>query len=365
MGSKAPARDPMFVLAMPRCRTAWLSVCLSALGVDCSHEGMREHSSFAEYAAELEARLAEGPAGDADPGLVYWLPEILERWPRARFAVIAREDEEALEATVRAAPLAEGILRRGWSGYLQAFKGAGDVLRERARARRSSVHFLMASQLADDATVARLLEWLTGRRPSPMWVRRHQRLKVTATIAVPASAEEADSSRFPESATAKAHESGRMPLLLSSIDTTGLTAELVRNADFPLVANWWQAHTGEALAQAALPPLGVLVSDAAGPCAAVWCYECFGVPVAELVFPVTRPGMSLRAASAALAYGLAACVAAAGKAHEPEAAFRFFKVFAPRPTVRFLKRLGFRECLTERTAMILDLTWLPSQSPEQ
>jgi hypothetical protein len=269
---------------------------------------------------------------------VYWLPEILERWPEARFAVVSREDTEALEATVRAAPMAEGIIRQGWNGYLLAFKGACDSLRARGSAR-----FWNAEALAQDDVVADIMEWLAGERPSARWVERMQRLKVTSVI---------DPGACVARPKAVAPAGG---VSLANFEVTGLSAAMYRQTDFSMVAEWWRAHTGELLAEASLPPLGVVVSDAAGPCAAVWCYESYGVPVAELVFPVTRPGLSLREAGAALAYGLAAAMHSAGKAHEPPADFRFFKIFAQVPMVRFLKRLGFREALHERKAMTLTL----------
>src|SRR5262245_52728208 len=129
MANEAPA--PVFVLSLPRCRTAWLSVCLSAFGCDTTHEGLRAFPSFAAWAADLDERLSSnsiGPAascshgtllpcggsrgreatgthgalgtaadcrgagaipirgaGDANPGLVHWIDALLARWPRARF----------------------------------------------------------------------------------------------------------------------------------------------------------------------------------------------------------------------------------------------------------------------------------------
>jgi hypothetical protein len=340
-----------------------------------THEGLRDHDSFNGWAEELDARLALGPAGDSDPALVYWIDELLARWPRARFVVISREDEESLEALATAAPYAANGIRTGWSGFLSAFKGACDRLREAKsstpNAQRPTPNaqgalanapatwklgverwaldvektsgalcrFWNYEDLGSDETVLDIMQFATGHRPSALWARRMQRLRVTSTI-VPV-------------------ECSVKPLLtppievprLEGLDTTGLSAALYRNADFMTIAEWWQIHTGQLLAQAALPPLGVVVSDAEGPAAALWCYECYGVPVAELAFPVTRPGLPLRRAASALCYAVAACIATAGKAHQPEASFRLFKTFAPRGLARYLKRLGFRDALSERVAM--------------
>jgi hypothetical protein len=382
--------NPVFVLGMPRCRTAWLSICLSSLGCDVTHEGLRDHDSFVSWADELDARLELGPAGDSDPGLVYWIDELLKRWPKARFVVITRKADECMNALASAAPHAAGGVRMGWSGFLTAFKGACDRLRERVREHPTSntqrptsnvsgstrfedgefrgaplsapadwtldvgcsmlgvqrnaaplSRFWTYESLRSDNAVLDIMEFATGRRPGALWVRRMQRLRVTSTI-VPVEC----------AAKPAPAEPIRVPSL-EGFNTEGLSATLYANADYEMVARWWQQHLGQPLREAALPPFGVIVRDAEGPAAALWGYECYGVPVAELAFPVTRPGLSLKKASAALCYAVAACIAAIGKGHVPEASFRFFKTFAPRGMVRYLKRLGFEDAMTERVAMTL------------
>lgn len=203
--------------------------------------------------------------------------------------------------------------------------------------------FWMFHELTSDEVVLDIMEFATGRRPAELWARRMQRLRVTTTI-VPVDCV----------VTPPAVDPIRVPSL-DGFDTDGLSAALYGNADYETVSGWWQQHLGQPLPQAALPPFGVVVSDAQGPAAALWGYECYGVPVAELAFPVTRPGQTLKKASAALCYAVAACVAAIGKGHVPEASFRFFKTFAPRAMVRYLKRLGFRDAMTERVAMTLTI----------
>lgn len=333
-----PRQQPVFILGLPRCRTAWLSVCLSALGVACSHEGMRDSwGDFAAYAEELDARLACGPAGDAEPGLIYFVEELLQRWPGARFLVVSRPPDAAREALAAAAispALAAGI-RAGWPGYLAVYEAACTRLRTLGE----RVRFMSADDFEEEAAVQEALEFLTGQRPDALWVRRMQRLRVTT-----AAVELLD-------------QPGPSPRRVSLPGAEGLEAALFAEEDFPTVARWWQAHTGRALPRAALPPLGVVVRErgSSEPLAALWCYECFGVPVAELAFPVTRPGLSLRQAASALCFAVEACIAAAGKGHTPEGSFTFFKTFAPRGAVRHLKRLGFEEALTDRVAMTLSL----------
>lgn len=335
--------DPVLIFGMPRCRTAWLSMCLSALGVDCTHEAMREHGSFERWAADLDERLAEGPAGDADPGLIYFVHEILARWPGARVLVVSRDRAACLNATIEAAPEHQRETLASWPRILQVFRGACDALRRAQLVGGFQVRFLAAEALADDVEAASVLEFLAGRRPSDQWVRQKQRLRVVSGIELGAVT------------AAPAVPAVPVQELLDRVDVSfaGLNAAMYQDSDFGAVAAWWQEHTGNLLAEAALPPLGVVVSMEGEPCAAVWCYECYGVPVAELTFPVTRPGLSPFDSQRALLYGALACMNAAGKAHEPEARFQTFKVTAPRQMAPALKRLGFREYLTARTPMIL------------
>lgn len=329
---------PIFILGMPRCRTAWLSVALMSLGVDCTHEGLRDHVCFETYAAEMATRLRAGLAGDSDPSLVYYIDKLLAQWPEARFLVVFRDENEALGALLAAAPGFAAGVKLGWSGFLSAFKRASDMLRSRAT-------FIASALLSDPYTLAGVMESLTGKRPGIDWARRMVRLKVTTTIEeVPVIVPPAVVFTMPTDC---------------GVDTSGLSAAVYTNLEFEMVAQWWKGHNELELSQAALPPLGVVVSHEGEPWAAVWCYELYGVPVAELTFPVTRPGLSLGDSTRALLYGIMACMHAAGKAHIPQAVFSTFKVSAPKATARYMKRLGFIEYLTERVPMFLTLQCHP------
>ena len=330
---------PIFILGMPRCRTAWLSLCLSSRGIDCSHEGLRDHGDFDAYSDELNQRLACGPTGDADPSLAGFLDRLLERWPTARFVVVVGEDEEVLEEFISVAREDErDALRAGWGAYLTAFKAACDAL----RSGENACLFLRRADLASDEALLRVMEFVTWERPSALWAKRMQRLRVLSKV---------DSSECRVAATA-----GEIDVpTIAGLDVSELSARMYRNADYELVAEWWESHAGQMLTEAALPPVGVIVEDGGAPVCALWCYESFGVPVAELAFPVTRPGLTLAKAAAALLYAVAACISVAGKGHAPQASFRQFKVFAPAPMVRYLQRLGFKETLTHRVAMTLSL----------
>lgn len=331
--------QPIFILGMPRCRTAWLSMCLSVLGVHATHEAMRDHATFEGYAYELDGWLHHGPAGDADPALHFWLDELLGHWPDARFIVVSREDDEGLEAFLASARFAdEHRVRSGWSAYLTAFKAACDKLRARGGAL-----FVPLDVLTDDIKVADVLEFATGDRPCPRDVARLQRLRVVSRV------EPLEGIPTPKAAPVLAPRP-------EGFDTAGLSVAMYRNADFSTVAAWWHRHTGTLLQQAMLPPLGVTVLDESGdPLAALWCLESFGVPVAEIVYPVTRPGLDLKRASAAIALGISACIAVAGRGHTPPASFRVFKALPTPAMTRVLARLGFRESQTDRVPMVLHL----------
>lgn len=126
-------------------------------------------------------------------------------------------------------------------------------------------------------------------------------------------------------------------------DLSGLSVRGVEPGDVDLAEQWWEArHPGSPLPAALLPPLGVVIEDTVGPAGMLWCYESFGVGVGFLEFPVTRPGLSMRAAGTVMALAVCACCHLAGQSTDPPGEFRVFRVATPGPIARFLTRLGFR-----------------------
>jgi hypothetical protein len=326
---------PFFILGLPRTRTAWLSVVVSMCGRLCFHEGMRDFVSFEDYAQNREA------TGDADPTLIYWTARLLEEWPEARFVVIYRDPEESLNDLIAASPpeLAEG-LRAGWGSSWQAFASTRDVLRGNPRAL-----FVDFEQLQEAAVVADIVEHCGGERPSALAVERWQRLHVNTHLVNPKELVQPVLSIAPSSRV----------MARDVCDVSGLSACLYEPRSFEMIAEWWRAHSEEVLLEAALPPLGVVVSIGDKPAAAIWCYECYGVPVAELAFPVTRPGLGLKDARRVMLYAISCLIGAAGKGHEPEADFRVFKALSPPGLTRFLERLGFQRALFDKQPMTLTL----------
>lgn len=315
-----------FVLGMPRTRSAWLSVLLTdgAIGSFCAHEGGPE---------VLDDR-QEPIIGDAGPGLLYRLDELLARFHDAPFLIVRRDPEDALRALLTAAPehQRDGIAR-GWEQYLRDFEAA--VLRI---PNRREVTF---AELQTQAACEEAALFLLGRPLEPGRWAQLRDLRITST--------------FPEANIIAPRKTLQVPDGRGVFDRSGLSAAVYQHEDFPMLAEWWKAHTDLPLARNLLPPLGVVVSINGKPAAAVWCYEIFGAPVAELTFPVARPGMPPADSVRALLYGALACMHAAGKAHVPEAQFCMFKVNAPLRMVRFLKQIGFVEYPTERTPLILTI----------
>lgn len=88
-----------------------------------------------------------------------------------------------------------------------------------------------------------------------------------------------------------------------AIDCSDMTARLYgeKPGDWQVVSSWWEGRGNHIFAETVLPPLGVLVEKAGEPIAAAWCYESFGIGVAFLEFPCTKPGLSPFVSAAALA----------------------------------------------------------------
>lgn len=326
---------PFFILGLPRTRTAWLSVVATMCGRTCFHEGMRGFDSFDAY---TQGRAAPG---DADPTLIYWTARLIAQWPEARFVVVSRDPDEALADFLAASPPEMGeAMKAGWTVCLQAFTTARDLLRGNPNAL-----FVDYPQLTDCDVVADIIKHCGCERPAIEAVERWQLLRITSNITAPGTF------------VSPPLEAQPLPRMLAGnvCDVTGLEAEFYTLEQFSLVSGWWHYHTGLPLTESALPPLGVVVRLDGEPVAACWCYECYGVPVAELTFPCTRPSLSVKDSRRALLYAVSCLISAAGKGHEPEASFRIFKTLAPAGLNRFLSKIGFRPMLTERQPMILTL----------
>lgn len=121
--------------------------------------------------------------------------------------------------------------------------------------------------------------------------------------------------------------------------------------DYRLISRW-RAMRGED-GDIYLPPLGVVVMDVEGPCAALWCAEPAGFGCAYLEYPISRPGLLLIESVAAFGLAVKSLIALAGKCHEPPGEYKDFRAVTSTPLARILLRMGFvRECQQELVPMI-------------
>lgn len=107
--------------------------------------------------------------------------------------------------------------------------------------------------------------------------------------------------------------------------------------DYQTVNEWWTARHGHDLAETILPPLGIMVTQNGEPLGAVWCYECFGIGVCFLEFPITKPGLKMGEAKAVISMAIDGAVAVA-KAHGDFSIFRCHTIPA---IARILPGMGF------------------------
>lgn len=131
-----------------------------------------------------------------------------------------------------------------------------------------------------------------------------------------------------------------------------LTVRPYADTDYRLVISWL-LQRGMDLMDIALPPLGCVVLDDAGPCAALFLAEPVGFACAYFEIPVSRPGLKLSQSQTAFHLAVKTLIEAAGKCHEPPGTFHSFRAVTPAPLARVLMRMGFvRETGEELIPMI-------------
>lgn len=113
--------------------------------------------------------------------------------------------------------------------------------------------------------------------------------------------------------------------------------------DLQTVSGWWSKHRNEDLPVAALPPLGVVVADAVTgePVAALWCYECYGVGVAFIEFPVAKPGLQIGELRRVFDLAINAVIVLAGQFCDPPGEYRLFRCATNQTIARILDGMGF------------------------
>lgn len=106
--------------------------------------------------------------------------------------------------------------------------------------------------------------------------------------------------------------------------------------DWQEVSSWWEVR-GSAFQETLLPPLGVIVEVDGEIIAAMWCIEAFGIGLARLEFPCTKPGIPPGLAWRALAWVENAIVSILrGKGNH-----RLVEAYATPRQAEAMKRLGY------------------------
>jgi hypothetical protein len=85
-----------FVTGFPRSGTAWMANLLTDGTSVCLHDVLLNCGNVEQLAA-----LMKGYDGVSDPALALVWPDVARRWPKARWIVMRRDGEEALESYER------------------------------------------------------------------------------------------------------------------------------------------------------------------------------------------------------------------------------------------------------------------------
>ena len=115
-----------------------------------------------------------------------------------------------------------------------------------------------------------------------------------------------------------------------------MTIRALRPPDVDIAAHWWRERGQGDFWQEALPPIGVVAEDDAGPCGMVWLVTWCNVGIAQAEYLIMRPGLTVAqagAAGAVLMAGIESAAKAVGYSH--------VLAYALPACARYLKRLGW------------------------
>lgn len=82
------AKKVTFFLSPPRCRTAWLSLYLTGMGVYCYHELWRDVGTMDDFKQAIDSH--KGAVANADAGNWFFAKELHEAFPDAQFITLSR-----------------------------------------------------------------------------------------------------------------------------------------------------------------------------------------------------------------------------------------------------------------------------------
>ncbi len=113
--------------------------------------------------------------------------------------------------------------------------------------------------------------------------------------------------------------------------------------DYQLVNQWWMERHERPFQETQLPPIGVIVERAGVALGALWCFECYGIGVCFLEFPITKPKISAGLGLRVMKLAIEACATLA-KSHGD---FGELRVFAAPAIAKVLLRMGFSKTSDE------------------
>ena len=148
---------PFLVLALPRSRTKWLSTFLTYGAWHCGHEELLRCRSF----DDLRSWLAQPCTGSAETVAAPFWRLIRKLAPDARIVVVRRPVGEVVASLLRF-----GLFDP--AGLTAAMRRA-DAKLDQVEARLPGVLSVRYSDLADEATCARIFEHCLGLPHDPAW----------------------------------------------------------------------------------------------------------------------------------------------------------------------------------------------------
>lgn len=303
-----------FVIGYPRSRTAWLSVFLNDGQTRCEHE------------ASIRATVLwpQPIIGTCDAALMFQVEDLLERFPDAAWVMIERDSKAALCASMAAWPDRARQWQERWPDVEAAYAKASALLEGRClRVAYTEINNMLPQIFAHCTGLPMLdMDWIRMLRLRDLKITQQRMLPKAEPLTAPAGLER---------------------LTAAGINISGLTVRAFQPTRDALHFVEWagRALEGTAALLSLLPPLGIVVEDADGPAAMIWCRESYGTPVADLEYGCTRPGLSLKAASAAMAFAVTAAMELAGQQVVPQASYSVFRITCRPSLGRFAQRLGF------------------------
>lgn len=171
--------SPFFIVGLPRSRTAWFSAFLSGGDVTCHHELLRKCARPEEFAWKL----AETPTpivGDADSILPAAYYRIKESLPKHKLVFIVRNPEDALKATLAAAPEHSERITARWPKIVGSFQ---------TMLANETGLIEQFSDLDNESTCRRISEYCTGLPFDPIRWASFSELKITMDFAKAAKTE--------------------------------------------------------------------------------------------------------------------------------------------------------------------------------